>query len=305
VLVAGGQNTSGYLPNAELFDPATGIWTPTGSLNGARVWHTATLLPNGKVLAAAGYRSAYLNSAELFDPATGSWSTNSPLITSREYQSATLLPNGKVLIVGGNGSTAATNSVELFDVGLNFTAASQPRIASLTSPLSLGSALAISGSGFRGLGGNMSGTPQNSSSDYPVLQLRSLDSERTLFVPPANWTTNSFLSAPVSGFPPGYALATVFVNGIPSTGSVLNVSVPIPTPVTLTGAKKLTNNWFQFSFTNTSGAMFAALAATNPALPSSNWTILGSVPETSPGKFQFTDPQATNNPQRLYRTRTL
>ena len=54
VLVAGGFNASSYLTSAELYDPASGTWTTTGSLNTARGWHTATLLPNGKVLVAAG-----------------------------------------------------------------------------------------------------------------------------------------------------------------------------------------------------------------------------------------------------------
>jgi Galactose oxidase, central domain len=51
-------------------------WTPTGSLNIARVYHTATVLPNGKVLVTGGrgYNYEALNSAELYDPATGTWS---------------------------------------------------------------------------------------------------------------------------------------------------------------------------------------------------------------------------------------
>ena len=66
MLVAGGYNGFVSLASAELYDPATGIWTTTGSLNNARSNHTATLLPNGKVLAAGGANFTSLASAELY-----------------------------------------------------------------------------------------------------------------------------------------------------------------------------------------------------------------------------------------------
>jgi hypothetical protein len=191
-------------------------------------------------------------------------------------------------------------STELYDVGLGFSNSWQPRITSLTSPLNLGGNLVVTGSQFRGISGGSGGNSQDSSADYPLVQLRSIESGQTVFLLTTNWSTNSFTSLPVWNFPPGYALATVFVNGIQSTSSVVNISVPVPTVATLASPQKLTNG-FQFAFTNSVGALFGVLATTNLSLPLTNWTALGGVTEISPGQFQFTDPQAMNNLQRFYR----
>jgi hypothetical protein len=57
----------------ELYDPTTGTWTPMPSLATPRSFHTATLLPNDKVLVAGGMDGDFdtwtisHNSAELFD----------------------------------------------------------------------------------------------------------------------------------------------------------------------------------------------------------------------------------------------
>src|SRR5205807_9352939 len=130
VLVAGGDPASvGTLPGAtataELYDPSTGSWSITGSMAFPRNGHTATLLPNGKVLVAGGatpgtayggaVQSAATASAELYDPATGSWSVTASMATARYAHTATLLPNGKVLVAGGYNGSGTTAGAELYD----------------------------------------------------------------------------------------------------------------------------------------------------------------------------------------------
>ena len=65
--------------------------------------HTATMLPNGKVLVVGGYNSSgnTIGSAELYDPGTGTWSATGSLAAVRAFHTATLLASGKVLVAGG------------------------------------------------------------------------------------------------------------------------------------------------------------------------------------------------------------
>ena len=122
VLVAGGCSDpycDSPLAGAELYDPASGTWTPTGSMNAARDLHTATLLQNGEVLVVGGQTFPIgqygfppsLSSAELYNPATGTWTYTGAMSTPRASFTAALLQNGQVLVAGGqigHDSTYAT-----------------------------------------------------------------------------------------------------------------------------------------------------------------------------------------------------
>lgn len=119
ILVAGGNNSSGYVAAAELYDPVSRAWTSAGNLITPRVSHTATLLPSGKVLVAGGAPAAgdATATAELYDPATNAWTPAQPMVTARAEHTATLLPSGKLLVGGGTSADGVSSlaSAELYD----------------------------------------------------------------------------------------------------------------------------------------------------------------------------------------------
>ncbi|WP_067455271.1 Kelch repeat-containing protein [Actinomadura macra] len=165
VLAAGGIGGTfsvppGELASAEIYDPSTETWTPTGSMGQARYFHSANLLPDGRVLVAGGtsvrddesYRT--LDSAELFDPDTGTWSETGPMTGARTGHPAVSLLDGRVLAAGGmvivtRDDAAGISHCEIYDPASGTWKPTgnllTPRISAEAAPLPDGSVLLTGG----------------------------------------------------------------------------------------------------------------------------------------------------------------
>src|SRR5690349_8632454 len=88
----------GYVASAQSLSEKTVV--PKMSI--ARAGHTATLLPDGRVLVVGGNYA--ITTSEIYDPLLNTWKTAGNLGTTRIGHTATLLSNGQVLVVGTNYS---------------------------------------------------------------------------------------------------------------------------------------------------------------------------------------------------------
>ena len=92
------------------------VVVPLGTMAASRAAHTATTLPDGRVLLAGGFASGErsLATTELYDPAIYAFRLTGAMNAARSSHTATLLPDGKVLIAGGfDGSYL--RSTEIYD----------------------------------------------------------------------------------------------------------------------------------------------------------------------------------------------
>ncbi|HEX2046174.1 MAG TPA: kelch repeat-containing protein [Acidimicrobiales bacterium] len=178
VLVAGGftdpttsANAQPVTDTAELYDPATGTWSPTGSMNVRRALHVAQLMDDGRVLVAGGRTcnappptacnfQFTTNTAEIYDPATGAWTSTTPMSNDRHTTSAVLLPTGEVLVPAG--FPGGQNTAEVYDP--------DTQTWTPTGPLSIGrarqGAMLLPDGDVLVAAGAVGGTPPRSSETY-------------------------------------------------------------------------------------------------------------------------------------------
>jgi len=284
VLVAGGiwdvdnpYQTCYTESGTELFDSGGGTWTVVNSMTTSRALHTATLLPNGKVLVAGGVGSDFhpLSSAEIYNPANGMWAVVNSMTTTRASHTATLLTNGKVLVAGGVGASA-----ELYDpAGGTWTATGTmvyARTGHTATLLPGGKVLVAGGAGsIAELYDPATGTWSLVS---PMINAH------------ANHTATMLFNGEV-----------LVVGGAGTSAELYQMATGTVAPIILTRAAILPSGVFHFSFSNNHGSIFTVLASTNIAWPFSNWNMGGVAMEVSPGQFQFTDLQSTNKRRCFYR----
>ncbi|HET9838380.1 MAG TPA: carboxypeptidase regulatory-like domain-containing protein [Candidatus Angelobacter sp.] len=261
VLAVGGSNPPTATSEIIDLNATTPAWKFTGSMHFPRRQHNAVILPDGKVLIVGGSSgSGFDNSStpvlptEMWDPATGAFTTMASIAVYRGYHAtALLLPDGRVLSGGGNVGGA---NAQLFSPPYLF-AGTRPSINSAPTSAGYGQTVFV-------------GTP-DAASITQVTLLRAGSTTHTndmsqrfmrLSFTASSTGLNVVMPANANIAPPGmYLLFILNGTGVPSVGSMVQVSSAPVTNGTITG-----------NVTNTSGAPVQGASVTSGG----NGAITGS-----------------------------
>ena len=153
------QRRRNYELRYKIYDPSANSWTLLNStMLDARSGHTASLLPDGRVLLAGGQNSGgAISSLEIFDPASGNFSGAGVMTSARMKHAAASLQDGRVLIVGGFDGTSPLASSDILDPSAGTSSAGPiltvARYSHSATTLMNGQVAVIGGAGSDGNGG--------------------------------------------------------------------------------------------------------------------------------------------------------
>lgn len=141
VLIAGGTSTNsvstGSISAVDIYYPDTKLFIPTTPMAAARSNHTATLMPDGKVMVVGGFGAGDVitGTAEVFDPEHMTWTTVNPLpgAATAALHTATLLKDGRLMIAGGVSASGVLNTVFAYNPGTGLWSTLAPMPSKLRS----------------------------------------------------------------------------------------------------------------------------------------------------------------------------
>ena len=125
VLLAGGVSGFGsggtQVGSTELYDPRADRWAHGAPMSTSRGAHTATVLPDDRVLVTGGVErpGEFTASAEAYDPAADRWTGAGAMSIPRYEHAAAPLPGGEVLVSGGGAQGGGLTTAEIYDVQAN------------------------------------------------------------------------------------------------------------------------------------------------------------------------------------------
>ncbi|MBK7580061.1 MAG: hypothetical protein IPI67_07615 [Myxococcales bacterium] len=105
----------GTLSAATLYDQATGTWTELPQMPAGHSLHTASPLPDGRVMLVGSVSTNLTaqNTVTFFNPASKSWAAGPPLAQARGGHAAVALPDGRILVSGGLTELTSQSPVAL------------------------------------------------------------------------------------------------------------------------------------------------------------------------------------------------
>ena len=119
VLIIGGYDGPEWLNTCEFYNPLSKTFSPSkAKLMVGRWCHTASLLPDGRVLVCGGNGISPMQTTEIYDPSTDSFSDGPLMTVNRSLHTATTLANGRILLTGGENDMSSS-STEIYDPTTN------------------------------------------------------------------------------------------------------------------------------------------------------------------------------------------